>query len=121
VSDFAHFEIEAHANGLSRVVVNGADVSDDVRGYELRGQHGAPPVLVLYHLAASGPIEGDGIVHVVDDGMDQRGAVLAFLDNLDAEELEEQATDGMSMATDDGSTSMGGAFLAALKKAAGAP
>lgn len=119
MSDFAHFEIEAHANGQSRVVVNDSDVSDDIRGYELRFQHGAPPILVLYHLAAAGVIEGQGIVQVVDDGIDQRQAVVAFLDNLDGEQLQSEMFDSMSMSSE-GPSSAGDAFLAVLKKAAGA-
>jgi hypothetical protein len=119
MSDFAHFEIETEANGASRVVVNGADLSDQVHGLVLQAVRGQPPILRLDHVAASGPIEGDGIVQVLEEGLDQRQAVLAFLENLDGEQLEEAATDMMSMASDARCSNMGEAFLLALKQAAG--
>jgi hypothetical protein len=107
--------MDVAANGTGRIVVAGQDVSQQVRGFTFNAQVGEPPMLTLYEMAEGG-IEAEGIVRVVEDGLDQRQAVVEFLSNLDPEELNRVAMEKMSW---DPAASPGQGFISALKEMVG--
>lgn len=108
------FSVDVDANGTARVLLDGQDVSDRIAGVNVAARPGQPPVLTLLH-AGEGPIEGEGIVRVVEEGLDQREAVLAFLSNLDAAEVDRQALEKMQW----GSKSLTATVIEVLKEAVG--
>lgn len=83
------FSIEAGLTG-SRIVVNDEDVSDRVVAatFAVGSDRRGLPTLTL-QVIGGGVIEGEGVVQVIDDTVDQRAAVRDFLANLDGETLDE--------------------------------
>lgn len=94
--DHALFKISADDAGRGQVVVNGDDVSRLVGAYSVTHQAGKPPTLTLQLRPGVGDIEGVGIVQVVKAD-DERNAILAFLDAVNPEELEQLTLAGLGM------------------------
>lgn len=108
------FSLHVDANGSTQVLLDGADISGRVAGISFASRPGQPPVLTLLH-SGEGEIAGEGIVRVVEEGIDQRQAVLDFLGNLDAAEVDRQALAKMEW----GSKSLTAAIIDVLKEAVG--
>lgn len=85
MSGFAHFDIEVDALGAGRCEVNGVDVSKQVSGVAVVAEPGQPTVVTLRHIGTV-EISGDGIVQVMP--AESEDAVVSFLDQIDAKELE---------------------------------
>ena len=110
---FANFDIHLPAAGRgARIVVNGEDVSD--RCSRVAVESAAGEVTRVYLTSfAEGRIQGEGVVEVrIPADVDQREAVLEFLDNLDPSVIEQEVLASMG-GLDGGST--GEAFLTVLK------
>ncbi len=85
------FRIDAQPVG-GRITINGEDVTDRVAAAELRVGRYDPTVLTLHHLDGAGPIEGEGIVQVVEaDDRDDADIICAFLEQIDPVQLEQDA------------------------------
>ncbi|MCX4858329.1 hypothetical protein [Streptomyces canus] len=73
---------------VGTVVLDGRDISDNVSGYQLSRRAGLPAVLVLY-VSPLVTDDFEGLAHVVvGDPPDPGPAAAAFLDAIDAGELE---------------------------------
>ncbi len=90
MSGLAKFSVDVTSSGHGKVVINGNDVSESVNGLALESRVGQPPLLRLYFLAAAGPIEGEGIVHVVEDQVDWRAQLRTSLGRIDPRILEKE-------------------------------
>lgn len=103
------FVIRADAIG-GRIEVDGEDVTDRVTAADLHfGEH-EPSVLTLHHRPGSGPVEGEGIVQLVDYLENPVELIRRFLDSVDAAALEQAALESL-----DYDSSTAEAFIAALK------
>lgn len=76
---------------IGRVEVDGTDLSRMLHGYTLEQRSGQAPVLVLYAQPHREGIVFDGMAHVAVADTDPRGAIVEFIENLDAEALENAA------------------------------
>jgi hypothetical protein len=92
-SGLADLHLELNGIGAPRIVVNGQDITDNVKSYAL--QHLGPqtiPTLVVELLSGSGVVDGPGVVQVLPDenGAAQTlgAAVAEFLDGIDPTELQ---------------------------------
>ncbi|MFH8772014.1 hypothetical protein [Streptomyces sp. NPDC017958] len=73
------------------LALDGRDISKQVRGYQLSQVAGMPPLLVL-QMSQLVKNDFEGLAHVVvGDPPDPGPAAAAFLDAIDAGELERQA------------------------------
>ncbi|WP_329126028.1 hypothetical protein [Streptomyces sp. NBC_01353] len=85
-----HIVSEGHT---ARVQVDGTDLSRSLRGYTLEHRIDQPPLLVLYAAATRGPLEFEGLAHVVVGEEQQNPAetIADFLRSLDPQTLEQAA------------------------------
>lgn len=92
----AAFDIVLGVLGPDSVVVNGDDVTDHVEAVALTARHGYPNEVRLALRPGADPLRlaGDGIVHVQLG--DVEDAVVAFLRNVDPEQLEKAVVERMS-------------------------
>lgn len=84
--------VQITADGMTgRVVVDGTDLSKDVRGYTLEHHVGEAPRLVLHAVAHRGA-QFEGLAHVVvGEEHDPGATVAAFLSSVDPEALQQAA------------------------------
>ena len=82
----ASFRIEVGPLGHGKIVVNEEDVSTKVTGVEFQVRAGQPSLLTLHTMAATGTIDGEGIVQVSPPPSSQASLVDA-LSAVDAEWL----------------------------------
>lgn len=113
----ARFALNA-TPGAHTLTVNDQPV--DAHSVSLLCQPGDVPLLVV-RLLGEGVLEGEGIVQVAgpEDGtqaVDVKAAVLAWLDQVDPNELERAALDGMGW----GTQTLAEAIVAKLRDAADA-
>ncbi|MFD3516339.1 hypothetical protein [Streptomyces sp. NPDC058657] len=88
-SEGRHVAISADGP-MARVVLEGADISEQVSGYTLEHRAGQRPMLVLY--AAADATDFDGLAEVVvAAGPDPGPALAAFLANVDPVALHQAA------------------------------
>lgn len=85
----ASFRIQALPVG-GEVLVNGEDVTDRIAATNIRIGQTEPTVLTL-HLTGEGTIEGEGIVHIVDEPTDPASIIAEFLAQVSPDQLEQDA------------------------------
>lgn len=95
----AKFRIESSPLGRGSIEVNGEDVSDRVSSLQFEMRAGQPPILILHHVAASGAIEGEGILQIADSGTGQE-AIERFLRNIDPGMLEVEVLNRLGLGDD---------------------
>lgn len=93
MAELVQFSVEADPVGCGIVTIDGADVSEQVSGLDVLVRAGQPTVLTLHHVAASGRIEGQGIVRVVEKQAAGPDAIVAWLDRIDPTALEQAVLD----------------------------
>lgn len=114
----AAFDIVLGVLGPDSVVVNGDDVTEYVEAVAVTARHGYPNEVRLALRPGADPLRlaGDGIVHVQPG--DAEDVIVAFLSNVDADQLEKTVLERMSW----GDSSTFAVALAVLSEmAAGAP
>lgn len=97
----ARVRVYLDATGPKSVLVNGVDVVDRVAEVGLKASPGQPPELWLMHHGDL-DIEGEGVVKLVAEptsnaGVDEEKAILAFLEAIDAEQLESDALEDLGL------------------------
>lgn len=106
-----HVRIDPSAPSIE---VGGVDVSDVIRRATV-DLHAGRPAEVFLELAsgklAPDVLEADGVVHVVRDADDPKSIILAWLDTVDAEALEQLVLQNTDMTQPTGQ-----AFLEQLAK-----
>lgn len=85
----AQFRIQALPVG-GEVLINGEDVTDRAAATNIRiGK--TEPTIVTLHMLGEGTIEGEGIVHIVDDPPDIPQLLSEFLSQVSPDQLEQDA------------------------------
>lgn len=103
-------------NGGGEIVVNGVDVSSKISAWSVQGEIGKPTVVTLRTFESGVVFDGPGVVRVADSDTAAEGPVLAFLDTVDPQWLDEQVLDRLPVGS--GMSTMGVA-LAVLRELAG--
>lgn len=110
-----HFSLELGPLGEGPIHVDGIDVTAQVRGVELISAPGEPTTLILRHVGP-GRIEGEGVVQVVPDDVDEQAIVIAWLEQLDPELIEAEVLN--SHAWLEPPATMGAAWIQVLARLA---
>ena len=90
----ASFRIQALPIG-GEVLINGEDVTDRAAVTTIRLGHTEPTIVTL-HMIGEGTIEGEGIVHIVDEPADIADTVAELLSRIDPDQLEQDALMAMT-------------------------
>lgn len=85
----ASFTIDVDELGHGHIELNGQEVAEQVAELQVRTRPGEPTIVVVRQVVGATQIDGEGIVHVQAEGLDEASTVREFLDNLDPNALEQ--------------------------------
>lgn len=107
----ANIEVEVGVYGLSKLIINGQDVTSNAYGVELLVSREGAPICTVHYASGNVKLSGPGIVHVPGGDKD---SVKAFLESVSPGEIERLALNDDEW----GQTSPGESFVKALLKVA---
>lgn len=93
---FAEFDIDVNAIGRGKIMVNGADISDKISGFQVISESGENPKVLVGHRTKGLKIKGEGIVYLQADVI----PMSTIIRSLDPEAIEKEALSRQGWADD---------------------